>query len=172
MSVKSFAMVSSILGISLCLAGCAQETTSIQTITPTQPSPSPSDDSKDSNASIAPCEESLEARFRLTIESQTDAFGDGDFELAYSFASQEFRSNVSLQSFVGIIAGSYGPLIESSNLGFSNCRADLDAGLGVIDVQFVQSGNDVYALRYLLQEDPDGWRIGGATNLEVLGEGA
>ncbi len=48
----------------------------------------------------------------------------------------------------------------------------LDAGLGVFDVQFVQSGNDVYALRYLLQEDPEGWRIGGATNLEVLGEGA
>jgi hypothetical protein len=152
------------------LVGCSPiQETAEPTDSPTTETPSKQ---SDPNSEISPCNESLEARFRLTIESQTDAFGDGDFELAYSFASEEFRSNVSLQSFVGIIAGSYGPLIESSNLGFSNCRADLDAGLGVIDVQFVQSGNDVYALRYLLEEDPEGWRIGGATNLEVLGEGA
>lgn len=152
------------------LAGCSSiQENSEPTDSPTTETPSQEDYP---NGEISPCDDPLEARFRLTIESQTDAFGEGDFELAYSFASEEFRSNVSLQSFVGIIAGSYGPLIESSNLGFSNCRADLEAGLGVIDVQFVQSGNDVYALRYLLQEDPEGWRIGGATNLEVLGQGA
>jgi hypothetical protein len=41
----------------------------------------------------------------------------------------------------------------------------------MIDVRFLQSGNDVYGLRYLMIETNDGWRVQGASNLELVGEG-
>ena len=101
----------------------------------------------------------------------TSAFATEDFELAYSFASPSFRSNVTLEGFVEIIAGSYGPLIESSELIFNDCLVDSDSGLALIDVRFLQAGNDVYGLRYLMMETMEGWRVQSASNLEVVGEG-
>jgi hypothetical protein len=91
--------------------------------------------------------------------------------LAYSFASPSFRSNGSLDGFVAIIAGSYGPLIESSQLRFSSCLINASNGLGLIEVSFLEAGNSVYGLRYLMIETPDGWKVEGASNLQVVGEG-
>ena len=117
------------------------------------------------------CDASLQGGIESTVNAQTSAFSSDDFELAYSFASPSFRSNVTLEGFVGIIAGSYGPLIESSELIFSDCLVDLGSGLALIDVRFLQAGNDVYGLRYLMIETMDGWRVQGASNLELVGEG-
>ena len=117
------------------------------------------------------CDASLKGGIESTVNAQTSAFSSDDFELAYSFASPSFRSNVTLEGFVGIIAGSYGPLIESSELIFSDCLVDLGSGLALIDVRFLQAGNDVYGLRYLMIETMDGWRVQGASNLELVGEG-
>ena len=41
----------------------------------------------------------------------------------------------------------------------------------MIDVSFLQGGDFVYALRYLMVETSDGWRVDGASDLEVVGEG-
>jgi hypothetical protein len=98
-----------------------------------QPSPPDSDvsieaeaapsEAQESERSVNPEECSLEIQGLIaeSIESQTSAFADEDFETAYSFASPSFRSDVNIQSFVAIIAGSYGPLILSTELAFSNC---------------------------------------------------
>jgi hypothetical protein len=107
-----------------------------------------------------------------TISSQTRAFSEDDFELAYSYASPNFKSGVNLRSFVAIIAGSYGPLISSSSLSFGECLMDPEQSFGLIEVNFVQSGENVYALRYVMVDTPDGWRVEGASNLAVVGKGA
>ena len=118
------------------------------------------------------CDAGVQGGIQSTVNAQTSAFASDDFELAYSLASPSFRSNFTLESFVEIIAGSYGPLIESSKLSFSDCLIDLASGLAVIDVRFLEAGNDVFALRYLMIETVDGWRVQGASNLQVVGEGA
>ena len=135
-----------------------------------QPDPTQSQAPMTEDGPIA-CDASLQGDIESTVNAQTSAFSSDDFDLAYSFASPSFRSNVSLEGFVEIIAGSYGPLIESSELIFSDCLVDSGSGLALIDVRFLQAGNDVYGLRYLMIETMDGWRVQGASNLQVVGEG-
>ena len=163
------------------LAGCAGSSepqaseTSIEPEQTQSASPTPTDtepsEEPEAQEPIA-CSENAQGGIESTINSQTQAFSNEDFELAYTFASPSFRANVTLNSFVGIIAGSYGPLISSSTLSFRDCYTNPDESLGVIDVRFVQGGEDVYGLRYLMVETPDGWRVEGASNLEVVGKGA
>ena len=159
----------------LLLAGCTQpQAPEVNEPQPTasQAEPEPTE-TKDPMVQGGPveCDAGVQADVESTINSQTSAFASDNFEIAYSFASPSFRSNVTLDGFVEIIAGSYGPLIESSQLSFSDCLVDLDSGLALIDVRFLQSGNDVYGLRYLMIETPEGWRVEGASNLELVGEG-
>lgn len=118
------------------------------------------------------CNEELLAQMSGTIESQIEAFGEKDFELAYSFASPFFRSTVSLDQFVQIINGSYGPLIGSTRLVFSECFSDSEETYGVIVAKFIEPDNDVYDLQYVMVSTENGWRIQGASNLRFLGEGA
>lgn len=167
--------------LAISLAGCASPQEPLVSETsvepePTQsaaPAPNESEPVEEPEAQepIA-CSETAQNAIESTINSQTQAFSTQDFELAYTFASPSFRANVPLNSFVGIIAGSYGPLISSSTLAFRDCYTNPDESLGVIDVRFVQGGEDVYGLRYLMVETPDGWRVEGASNLEVVGKGA
>jgi hypothetical protein len=137
---------------------------------PTEIVPEQSDTPQSETVPV-PCEQSTQEAIEITVNSQTQAFAQDNFELAYSFASPSFRSSVSLDGFVAIIAGSYGPLIESSELRFSDCLANSNGGFALIDVSFLQAGDFVYALRYLMVETSDGWRVDGASDLEVVGEG-
>jgi hypothetical protein len=159
----------------LLLAGCTQPQALVTnepqpTVTQMEPEPTETKDPMPQGGPVE-CDAGVQADVESTINSQTSAFASDNFEIAYSFASPSFRSNVTLDGFVEIIAGSYGPLIESSQLSFSDCLVDLDSGLALIDVRFLQSGNDVYGLRYLMIETNDGWRVQGASNLELVGEG-
>jgi hypothetical protein len=158
----------------LLLVGCVQ----LQILEAIQPEPTASQTEPEPTQTKGPmvqgpqeCEAQTQRAIETTVNSQASAFASDDFELAYLFASPTFRSNVTLEGFVDIIAGSYGPLIESSQLSFSDCLVDLGSGLALIDVRFLQSGNDVYGLRYLMTETPEGWRVEGASNLELVGEG-
>ena len=122
--------------------------------------------------SPGPCSEEAAAGIETTISSQIQAFGADDFELAHSFASETFRARVSVEEFIFIIQSSYGPLIETSELAFSNCVTDSEETVGIIDARFIQGVNDVYALRYLISNGAAGWKVEGASNLAVVGEGA
>lgn len=106
-----------------------------------------------------------------SISRQTSAFGDGDFELAYSIASPSFQRTVTLEGFIDIISGSYGPLIDSSELAYRDCLVDSAETIAIIDVRFIESGNVVYGLRYLMVNFEGTWRVDGASNLQVVGEG-
>lgn len=136
-----------------------------------EPSSAPEPEESESQAPIG-CEGSAELEIQEVINNQVAAFGDGDFERAYGFASGAFRANVSLEGFIEIIDGSYGPLIGSSDLVFSGCFVTAENLLAVIDAKFIQQTNEVFGLRYLMLNTDQGWRVQGASNLELLGEGA
>ncbi len=159
----------------LLLVGCASEPAAIETPT-ASPSATPTETESSAPETDASgpkmCQEDVQLAIEETINSQTAAFGSDDYELAYSFSSPYFQATVTVEQFVQIINSSYGPLISSSNLVFSNCQTDQDEKLGVINVRFIQENNDVYGLQYLLVNTKDGWRVQAASRLGVVGEGA
>lgn len=118
------------------------------------------------------CTEATQLSIQDSIDTQTAAFGVDDFDRAYSIASPSFQESVTLGEFVDIISGSYGPLIESSELAYRDCMVDSSETIAAIDVRFIESGNSVYALRYLMVKVEGTWRVDGASNLQVVGEGA
>ena len=122
-------------------------------------------------ATAAACDENLQLDIEGSIRSQTEAFAAEDFQLAYYFSSPSFQANVDLQAFISVISSSYGPLLSSSQLQFSNCYAN-DAGVSAIDVRFIEGGNALYALRYFMVLTEDGWRVEGASNLELVASGS
>jgi hypothetical protein len=146
------------------LAGCASSISA----TPIPPSADPRPDA----AAPSECSEPIQLAIEAAIRSQTEAFAADDFELAYSYASDTFRSNVPIRSFVAIIASSYGPLLTSSQLEFSNCFNNQALDLGIIDVRFVESGVALYGLRYIVSASDEGWRVEGASNLELIATGS
>jgi hypothetical protein len=117
------------------------------------------------------CKQATQTRIEDSIDTQTAAFGAGEFERAYAIASPSFQNSVTLEGFIEIISGSYGPLIESSELAYRDCMVDSSEAIAVIDVRFIESGNSVYALRYLMVKVDDVWRVDGASNLQVVGNG-
>jgi hypothetical protein len=172
--MKNIQLLPLALTMLLVVAGCSE----VQPVDTAEPEPTISQAEPEPTQTQEPmaegpkeCEAQTQRAIEATVNSQTSAFASDNFEIAYSYASPSFRSNVTLEGFVGIIAGSYGPLIESSQLSFSDCLVDLGSGLALIDVRFLQSGNDVYALRYLMIETMAGWRVQGASNLQLVGEG-
>lgn len=120
---------------------------------------------------LVQCSQTEQSGIERTINAQTGYFAVGDFELAYSYASESFRSSVSLERFIQIIEGSYGPLISSSTLSFSNCLVNREASVAAIDARFSEDGTELYALRYVLVESDLGWRVDGASGLQSAGSG-
>jgi len=117
------------------------------------------------------CQEATQLSIEDSIDAQTAAFGEGEFERAYAIASPSFQESVTLEGFIEIISGSYGPLIESSELAYRDCMVDSSEAIAIIDVRFIESGNAVYGLRYLMVNVEGTWRVAGASNLQVVGEG-
>ena len=118
-----------------------------------------------------PCSQTVQAGIESTIKTQTASFAVDDFELAYSYSSDSFQASVTLQRFIEIIQGSYGPLISSSTLSFENCIY-FPESLASIDVRFTDGETLVYALRYVMVESELGWRVDGAGALTEIGQGA
>ena len=55
------------------------------------------------------------------ISAQIDAIAKEDWESAYSFASESFRSLVELDQFIFVISSQYEMLIENQGYVFSKC---------------------------------------------------
>ena len=117
------------------------------------------------------CQEATQLSIEDSIDAQTAAFGEGEFARAYAIASPSFQESVTLEGFIEIISGSYGPLIESSELAYRDCMVDSSEAIAIIEVRFIESGNAVYGLRYLMVNVEGTWRVDGASNLQVVGEG-
>ena len=173
-----------VLLAALALTGCQAAVDEAATSTPAQvESEAPQEESapqgeveEEDSAEPEPagpqeCQEATQLSIEESIDTQTASFGQDDFDRAYSIASPSFQESVTLEGFIEIISGSYGPLIESSELAYRDCMVDSSEAIAIIDVRFIESGNAVYGLRYLMVNVEGTWRVDGASNLQVVGEG-
>ena len=134
---------------------------------PQEPEPEPETEPE---IAATPCSQTVQAGIESIIKTQTASFAVDNFELAYSYSSDSFQASVTLQRFIEIIQGSYGPLISSSTLSFENCIY-FPESLASIDVRFTDGETLVYALRYVMVESELGWRVDGAGALTEIGQG-
>jgi hypothetical protein len=175
-TVTSVVLVVLVAGCSTQLAPVAEDSpTANQPSAPSSPEPGDAPEGEDTEnppgPTLADCEAREQGAMESTITAQTSAFANGDFERAYSYASPSFQSAVTLDAFTQLIASSYGPLINQAELRFGDCLSDSEFGVGTIDARFDQGGVDVFAIRYVMQHTDEGWRVDGASNLELIGQG-
>ena len=81
------------------------------------------------------------------ISGQIDALAEKDWELAHSFASDNFRANASVDDFTFIIGTQYAMLIDNEGYQFNECDV---AGNTITQEVSVTSGEQVFSLRYTL----------------------
>ncbi len=68
-----------------------------------------------------PCTKAQGQLAEAHISAQIDAIAKEDWESAYSFASESFRSLVELDQFIFVIGSQYEMLIENQGYVFSKC---------------------------------------------------
>jgi hypothetical protein len=112
----------------LLLAGCSQQ--------------NPLEDLADGN-----CTGALADLVDKHISGQIDALADKDWELAHSFASENFQANVSIDDFILIIGTQYAMLIENKGYRFNECTV---AGNTIKQEVSVLSGEQEFSLTYAL----------------------
>jgi hypothetical protein len=112
----------------LLLVGCAQK--------------DPFEDLADGN-----CNSALAGVVSNHVSGQIDALADKDWELAYSFASDKFQANASLDDFAFIISTQYAMLIDNKGYQFNEC---IVTNSTITQEVSVISGEQVFSLRYTL----------------------
>ena len=112
----------------LLLAGCAQS--------------NPFEDLAD-----GACTSALAGVVNNHISGQIDALAEKNWELAHSFASENFQANVSVDDFILIIGTQYGMLIENKGYQFNECTVD---GNTIKQEVSVLSGEQEFTLTYNL----------------------
>lgn len=112
----------------LVLAGCAQK--------------APLEDLADGK-----CTGALAGLVNKHISGQIDALADKDWELARSFASDDFQANASVDDFTFIIGTQYAMLIDNEGYQFNECNV---AASTITQEVSVTSGEQVFSLRYTL----------------------
>ena len=93
------------------------------------------------------CTSALAGVVNNHISGQIDALAENDWELARSFASENFQSNVSLEDFTFIINEQYPMLIENKGYEFNECNVADSTITQEVDVT---SGEQVFSLTYSL----------------------
>lgn len=81
------------------------------------------------------------------ISGQIAAFAEQDWELAHSFASDDFQSNVSIENFILIIGTQYPMLIQNKGYEFNECTVTDRTITQEVDVT---SGEQVFSIDYKL----------------------
>jgi hypothetical protein len=84
------------------------------------------------------------------ISGQIDALADKDWELAHSFASDNFQANVSIDDFIAVINAQYGMLIKNEGYEFNECTV---AGNAIKQEVKVLSDEQEFSLVYVLAVD-------------------
>jgi Domain of unknown function (DUF4864) len=114
--------------IMLLLVGCAQK--------------DPFEELVDGN-----CSSAVADSVNKHISGQIDALADKDWDLAYSFASENFQSGFSIEDFTLIIGTQYPMLIENKGYEFSDCTV---TDSSITQEVGVTSGEQVFSLTYSL----------------------
>ena len=132
----------------LLLAGCSQE--------------SPLADLTD-----GACTSALAGVVNNHISGQIDALAENDWELARSFASDNFQSNVSLEDFTFIISEQYPMLIENKGYEFNECNVADSTITQEVDVT---SGDQVFSITYSLTVNGSTLGVESAVITEVASQ--
>lgn len=94
-----------------------------------------------------PCTSTQEELVNQHISGQINALEKQDWKLAYTFASANFRGQVSLNQFIYVIGSQYSILIENQGYSFDKCT--LAANEITQEVSVTSRGRD-YNLTYEL----------------------
>ena len=81
-----------------------------------------------------PCTVNQEAAITKHLSAQIDALAARNWELAYSYASANFRFTIPLAQFTEIIQAEYGMLIENKGYSFGPCEISADDILRQVSV--------------------------------------
>ncbi len=156
-----------LLTASLLLVGCASQSTTggeqvqqtpPQTSAPTEPQPEEESTPEPSIAS-QPCEDVMFQRAQGTIRAQQSALAQSDFEAARAFASDDFRSGVSVDQFQSIIEGNYSFLLDDPAITFVDCQRRGDSALIRVEV----TGSPVTIMLYGVVLESEKWFIDAAS---------
>ena len=101
------------------------------------------------------------------ISGQIDALAKNDWELARSFASDNFQSNVSLEDFTFIISEQYPMLIENKGYEFNECNVADSTITQEVDVK---SGDQVFSITYSLTVNGSTLGVESAVITEVASQ--
>ena len=96
------------------------------------------------------------------VGRQLAAFAAGDVKAAYALASESFRAEVDLQSFVAIIESGYPEVADSSSYVIAECRQP-EAGVALALVSVTGRSGRTVDMVYRLVRQPVGWRVDGAS---------
>lgn len=97
-----------------------------------------------------PCTVNQEAAITKHLSAQIDAFAARDWELAYSYASANFRQVITLAEFTEIIQAQYGMLIENKGYSFGSCEI---SAANILRQVSVASDQGDFSLDYKLSFD-------------------
>ena len=136
------------VALTLLLSGCSSSNTT-ETATQESATPQPS------------CSQSEIDGGSAWIKGQLAAFSKQDFESAFGFATESFRSNRSLEEFISIISSGYGFLLNSRTYSVGNCIKEGNDFLFNVRVT-AESGTE-YPMMYALAKTDDTWGINAAT---------
>ena len=81
-----------------------------------------------------PCTANQEAAITKHLSAQIDALAARNWELAYSYASANFRFTIPLAQFTEIIQEEYGMLIENKGYSFGPCEISGDNIMRLVNV--------------------------------------
>jgi hypothetical protein len=136
------------VALTLLLSGCSSSNTT-ETAIQESATPQPS------------CSESEIDGGSAWIKGQLAAFSKQDFESAYGFATESFRSGRSLEQFISIISSGYGFLLNSRTYSVGNCIKEGDNFL--FDVRVTAESGTEFPMMYALAKSENTWGINAAT---------
>ena len=106
-----------------------------------------------------------QAEIEGTITSQIDAFRADDFDRAFTYASPLLqRLFQTPQNFERMVTQGYPMVWRPEELRFLDLRGE--GGTYWQTVMVTDAQGVYHLLEYLMQETPDGWRIGGVRILD------
>jgi hypothetical protein len=175
--------IAGVIALSFLLAGCSapdvvgddsvddvaveqpvEQAPDSDTVSPEQP---PSD--QPPPLALSSCAPGTQDALDATIDGQIRAFGRGDFDAAYAYASPGFQVGMPVEVFGPLIQASFPELLEVTGFRSLQCEVDEDNGISTIVVRFDTPGNPDYTLRYILERVDGNWLIAGA-NPETVTE--
>ena len=94
------------------------------------------------------------------IKGQLKAFGDSSPNVAYSYASEKFRSETSLENFISVIRNQYSMLLDLKSYDVGQCTKS--EGYFLFEVSLVDKADFKYTMRYVLSYVKERWGVEGA----------